>query len=431
MNNSILKKIKKHKRKFFYLGVIVYAIAISPAVLIGGLLVYWDIEPPPNYSYDPILQLEHWTAVPAGDDINRQHKSNTDMIFYDGYFYLINAETKWHLEDTDGRLRIRRSVDAKNWEIVEDIIMPGIDVRDPKFANVSDRLYLYFLPNWHFDPGPNTTYYTYSDDGLNWQNPVEMKVNITYEYDNGTVGNKITGGWNFWRPKTPDNVNWYVIATGRKYSEATTLHDYDVSETISILLKSTDGENWTEVSEILTRWGNAEVCMDFLPNGEILSTHRVSTMGIEGYAFGTPHGGTIIATSYNNYKNWSFMPDFQTRLDGATLFKLNGRIFATGRNHLGPSDDIGNHLSVKRTSFYEIKADRLVWLFDLPSNGDTAYTGVVIKDGWVYTCYYTCPINKNYPWILGICFFTKTEIKMARVNATGLLNYADKIIGEI
>ncbi|MBD3194762.1 MAG: hypothetical protein GF317_06890 [Candidatus Lokiarchaeota archaeon] len=423
----------RYKKILKYIAILLFIIIISPVALIGGLLVYWDIRPGPSYTYDPILDLETWVAVPSGDDINYQHKSNTDMTYSGGYFYLINQESKWHLEHKQGKLVIRRSLDAKHWEPIHKIQLPNTDVRDPKFANISGRLYVYFLPNYFFDPGPNTTYYTYTDDGVNWAPPKEMKVNVTFRYDNGTVQDKIVGGWNFWRPKTFDGTDWYVMATGRKYQTSSTLHDYDVSNTISVLLKSTDGENWTEVSEVLTRWGNAEVCLEFLPDGKLLSTHRVGSMStIEGYAFGNPHGGTILATSYNNYKNWSFMPDLQTRFDGATLFPLDGRsrIFGVGRNHLGPRTDMGNHLTEKRTAFYEVRSDKMIHLFDLPSHGDTAYTGVVVRNGWIYASYYTCPVGRgDFPWIMGIGFRTKTEIHIAKVNATGLLTYANKLGG--
>lgn len=423
-----------NKKKIFkIIIIIIYAIVISPIASFGAWIIYNDIRSPPNYVYDPILQLEHWTVVESGNDPTRQHNSNTDLIYYNNSFYLIHAQTKWHLEDTNGALVIRKSPDATkgSWKEVARITVPKTDVRDPKFANIGGRLFVYFLPNYYFDPGPNTTFYTYSDDGFKTFAPVkELKVNITYHYSNGTIKHVITGGWNFWRPKTNDNITWYVLASGRKSDKPiTTVHDADVTGTMTILLKSTDGFNWTEVSEVYTRWGNGEACLEFLPNGEMRTTHRVGSMGLPGYALGNPHACTMIGTSFNNFKNWSFAPDFQTRLDGATLFRLNGRIFAVGRNHLGPRVDMGNHFDTKRTAFYEVKKDRLIHLFDVPSNGDTAYTGVVIKDGWVYTSYYTNPIDKDYAWFVGLALLPKSVIRIVRVNATGLLLYADKVGG--
>lgn len=426
---NLLEKASRNKKKIIRtVIIIIFTIVISPIAYLGAWIVYMDLRPAPNYTYDPMLQLTHWTVVDTGGVTGKTHNSNTDMIFYNNYYYLVFQQSKWHIQDTDGSLVVIRSSDASegSWEEIHRITLPNTDVRDPKFANISDRLFIYFLPNYRFDPAPNTTYYLYSDDGLNFTPPQELEVNVTYTYDMGIKENVTTAGWNLWRPKTPDNINWYVIASGRKYKEDPgSVGDADVTGTMTILLKTQNGLNWTEVSEVYTTHGNGETCLEFLPSGEIISTHRVGSMGLPGYAFGNPQGGTVIGTSYNTFQNWSFAVDFQTRLDGSTLFTLDGRIFAVGRNHLGPRSDMGNHFAVKRTAFYEIKSDRLIHLFDLPSNGDTAYTGVVVKDGWVYACYYTNPINKNYAWFVGQIFLVKSDIRMARVNATGLLTFAD------
>jgi len=426
---TIFSKAKRNKKKIAKtIIIIIFTIVISPIAYLGAWIVYMDLRPAPKYIYDPMLQLTHWTVVDTGKDPAKNHNSNTDLIYYNNSFYLVFQQSKWHIQDTNGALVIQKSPDATpgSWEEIHRIALPHTDVRDPKFANISNRLFVYFLPNYRFDPAPNTTYYLYSNDSLTFTPPQELQVNVTYTYDNGTKEAVTTAGWNFWRPKTYDNVDWYVLASGRKYKQDPgSVGDADVTGTMTILLKTQDGFNWTEVSEVYTTHGNGEACLEFLTSGKVITTHRVGSMGLPGYAFGNPHGATVIGTSYNNLQNWSFAVEFQTRLDGSTLFRLDGRIFAVGRNHLGPRPDMGNHFAVKRTAFYEVKSDRLIHLFDLPSNGDTAYTGVVIKDGWVYASYYTNPINKNYAWFVGQIFLTKSNIRIARVNATGLLAFAD------
>jgi len=393
-------------------------IFLFPVLLVSILTIYWDIRRPPSFETDPVLKLDHWVAVPAGDDLRTQHNSNTDMIYYRGSFFLIHAQTKWHLEDKKGALVVQKSDDARNWHEVARITVPDTDVRDPKFAIIHGRLFLYFLPNLHFDPLPRTTFWSVSDDGTNWQKPQEL-VTVTSIYRVDGEPKRVTsGGWNLWRPKTRDGETWYVVAAGRKpmYRNITT-----------ILIKTQDGLNWEEVSEVYSQHGNGEPTMEFMPDGSIISTLRCGSLGTGGYQFGNPTGNTIIATSSPPYEQWSYAHSFITRLDGATLFPINGRIFAVGRNHLGPRFDLGNHLTTKRTAFYEVKRDRLVHLFDLPSNGDTAYTGVVVRGDDIYTSYYTPPIHKDYPWILAICFKPKTEIRIAKVSASGLLKYADSV----
>lgn len=391
---------------------------LAPVLLVSLLAIYWDLRSPPAFDTDPILKLDHWAAVPAGNDPRKQHKSNTDMIHYKGSFFLIHAQTKWHLEDKNGALIVQKSNDTKNWQEVARLTVPDTDVRDPKFAIIQGRLFLYFLPNLYFDPLPQTTFWSVSDDGITWQKPQELVTVTSIHRVNGQPKKVTSGGWDLWRPKTNDNKTWYVVAFGKKPTH---------QNTISILIKTQDGRNWEEVSEVYSAHDNAEPTMEFLPDGGIIATLRCGSLGTTGYQFGNPTGNTVIAVSSPPYKQWSYAHSFITRLDGATLFPLGGRIFAVGRNHLGPRLDLGNHMATKRTAFYEVTRDRLVHLFDLPSNGDTAYTGVVVRGDDIYTSYYTPPIDKEYPWVFAICFKPRTEIRIAKVSAAGLLKYADTV----
>lgn len=410
---------------------------LFPVLFISTLTIYWQLRTPPSFDVDPVLKLETWTAVPPGDNIRTQHNANTDLIFYDGYFYLIHAQSKWHLEDKNGALLVKRSIDAREWETVAKITVPDTDVRDPKFAIIRDRLFVYFLPNRHFDPEPETTYFTSSDDGVIWDVPRELDtISVTNYYPDGTSEKVTSGGWNLWRPKSFDNETWYVMASGKKYAEDVPfnyggrIEGYQVEEEgkahMIILIKTNDGVSWEEVSDVYVAKGVFEPCLEFTPEGKIISTIRSSSLGTGGYAFGNPTANTIIAVSEYPYTYWECFHSFITRLDGATLFELDGRIFAAGRNHLGPRFDMGNNVAKKRTAFFEVKENGLLFLFDLPSNGDTSYTGVAERGDDIYVSYYTCPINKDYPWVLGVCFLPKTEIRMAKLSASGLLDFADK-----
>ena len=423
----LYKPIRNFKGRLIRCGkkvmVVVFALIISLVTLLGTFIVYWTARIPPSYEVDPILQLQTWTAIPPGDDITKQHKSNTDLFYWNGEFYVAYQSSKWHLQDLNGEIVVAKSSDASegSWEEVATIKGPGHnDVRDPLIQDIGGMLFLYFLPNFQFDPEPNATYYCSSLDGENWSNPVEIYVNTSL-----SSGWELENGWIFGRqePLTLDNITWYTMASGEKDDKW-----------VTILVETQDGINWKEVSVVYDTYGSGEACMEFLPSGEIIATLRVSAMSSwTGYEFGTPHAGTIIATSCDNRTGWSYSPDFQTRMDGGKMFTLENRsrIFIAGRNHLGPRIDLGNHVSRKRTAIYEVLPDRLIHLFDLPSDGDTAYTGVVINEGNVYVSYYTCPINHDLPWIIGITMLTKTEIRIARFSTTGLLQYATNIRGEL
>ncbi len=395
-------------------AISVVAIILSLWVFIGALFVWWNIREPPSFAADPRLELSTWTAIPPGNSLRTQHNSNTDLIYFRGSFLLVHAQTLWHLEDTNGALLVQRSEDAKSWQEIARITVPDTDVRDPKLAVIHGRLFLYFLPNERFDPSPRTTFWSVSDDGVAWQEPQELGGIRIRQTENGKKDFVPTKGWNLWRPKSQDGESWYVMASGSKP---------DYPNTVTVLLKSMDGIVWEEVSEVYTAYANGEPEMEFLPDGRIIAVLRCGGMGTPGYEFGNATANTIIATSVPPYQDWSYGHSFITRLDGSTLFTVGDRLFAAGRNHLGPRRDLGSHLSVKRTAIYEVKRDRLLFICNLPSNGDTAYTGVVVRGDDVFVSYYTCPIDREYPWIVGICFQPRTEIRMARLSASGLVSY--------
>ncbi|TXT66331.1 MAG: conserved membrane protein of unknown function [Promethearchaeota archaeon] len=400
--------------------VFIFALVISLTSLLGVMLSYYYTRPAPEFESPPFVGLNTWTAIPSGDQLEKHHKSNTELLYYNNSFWMVYQNSKWHLEDKNGELVVAWSPNALEgtWQTVARIKVPGYDVRDPLLTVINDTMFIYFLPNQQFDPEPEVTFWCKSKDGIIWTIPKLVTVNVSY--GDGTWGSEWE--WCFGRtePITKDNITWYVMASGfKKFLRAQT-----------ILLETNDGINWKEVSVVydafyFEHYQGSEACLEFLPSGELISTIRVASMSDwTGYIFGTPHAGTIIAKSYDNLTKWSHSPDFQTRLDGARLFTVNNRTFAVGRNHLGPGL-IGNHVGRKRTAVYEVKENRLIHLFDLPSNGDTAYTGVSVVNGIVYVSYYTNPIGHDLPWIVGLAFFSASEIRIAAFSAQGLVLYAN------
>ena len=51
---------------------------------------------------------------------------------------------------------------------------------------------------------------------------------------------------------------------------------------------------------------------------------------------------------------------------------------------------------------------------DLPSDGDTAYVGLVVDGDTAYASYYTSPINHDYVWILGM--LSPSEVRLAKID---------------
>jgi hypothetical protein len=120
-----------------------------------------------------------------------------------------------------------------------------------------------------------------------------------------------------------------------------------------------------------------------------------------------------------------------TRLDGPYLFTYHDRVYAVGRyqpdlGHSGPLTAQGSILARKRTSLFEVRTDGLVYLSDLPSAGDTSYSGVVIVGDTAYISYYTSPIDRDYAWLLGM--LSPSSVRMVKVDLTALETLANQAL---
>lgn len=359
-------------------------LGISLLVLIcifSGFVVYWFLRP--NTSFiNKQLNVETWDVINDGS-----HNSNTDLILWKGSFFLIYASSPLHWGTSASKLVIKKSIDGELWETVTELNAPGEDIRDPKFAIINDKLFLYALKNAGIIAAPYTTVYSVSNDGETWE---EWK-DINYP------------GWLFWRPKTFDGLNWYMPAYWHEHGG-------------SALFKSTDGINWHKVSDIYHGDANDETAIEFLPDGRIICTARLE--GLSAYSiFGDITASTLIAVSDHPYTNWTYSKSYVTRLDGPYLFSYSEKTYAIGRfepESKGVFSQLGSFFCKKKTALFLLEEDQLVYLSDLPSAGDTSYVGLVMKDGLLYATYYSSDITKDFVWLMGQ--LSPSNIRMARIN---------------
>lgn len=373
----------------------IWAIVLFIAVLVLTVAIpalYWKYRPLSDIDVAPSLKLETWTAVPAD-----AHHSNTDLIKYHGQYLLAHATSPWHFASTKCKLVVRSSQDGKNWKVLSEIRVPGEDVRDPKFAIIGDKLLLYFLNNKTFDPEPYDTSLCVSDDAINWSTPKKLSVT----------------GWLLWRPKTIDGITFYVPAYWHQHGKV-------------MLFRSTDGVNWTEVGPVYSGGKIDEPDISFRPDGTMIMTDRVEVdPNFWGYH---PKGHTLIGVASSPYTEWKLSRSYETRLDGPCLFQIGERTYALGRRHVGGSSHMGSVWGRKRTSLYLVLPDRLVFLSDLPSNGDTSYGGIVIDGNDILASYYTSPVGRDYIWFLGM--LSDSPIEMARFKVADLEKLADSKLAE-
>ena len=349
------------------------------AAILGIGRVAALVAPGRRPQVDRKVVLETWKAVADGT-----HNSNTDLTWWNGFFYLCHQTSPYHPGSSRSRLLLWRSKDARAWEKVTEFKAPRGEYRDPKFGTISDRLFIYALPNLTFMAEPVTTVFTYSADGKAWA-PME-EINHP--------------GWLFWRPKTLDGETWYVTAYWSQHGK-------------SALFKSGDGVAWTTVSTVYEGERNDETDFEFLPDARMLATARLE---VDGGWLGDEGGATLLAVASPPYESWSYSRSSVTRLDGPCLFPYNGRVYAVGRHQasFAPFARQGGILAKKRTSLYLVEETRLVHLTDLPSAGDTSYAGIVTRGDELYVSYYTSRIKEDPTWVVGM--FSSSDIRMARIS---------------
>ncbi len=325
--------------------------------------------------------MKTWVVTDDG-----KHNAFTDLLFWHDSFWLIYVSSPSHFASKKSRLVLLRSSDAQTWHEVQKFDGNGEDIRDPKLAVIQGQMFLYALLNQKFDPEPYKTIAAHSPDGLSWSPFREVAPS----------------GWLMGRPVTSDNQIWYAPAHRLDHGTA-------------VLLKSTDGVNWSIQSQIFDgREERAdETAIQFLQDGRLIAVTRLEA---GSSLFGSPQAGTLISVAASPFTAWTQITKSRvTRLDGPTLFRVGDQVYAVGRSQpkvSAPFQGLGSAFSQKKTALFLVQenAAGLIHLTDLPSCGDTSYAGVAIADGKVFISYYTNDPRKDYPWLWGMLLPTRIQI---------------------
>jgi hypothetical protein len=356
----------------------------APFVCLGVVVVSGFILPRNGSRSNPALEMETWDVVSG-----RLHHSNTDLTWFQGRFLLVHATSPYHFGTPSCKLVVRASADARRWEVLAEIDRPGEDIRDPKFAVIGDRLFLYVLLNVKEDPQPYTTMVTVSQDGATWT-PL---TGIGHD------------GWLFWRPRTPDGLTWYCPAYWHHFNR-------------TALFRSSDGLHWEQVSTIAEGGVVNETCLAFLEDGVAITAGRMEySKEMLHLITGHARCSTLLSRAAPPYDRFEVLAETRlTRLDGPVLFAHRGRVYAVGRSqphHGRLLTRPGAVLARKRTSLYVVADGGLRFISDLPSGGDTSYAGVLLRDGYLYISYYTSDIRRDFMWLIGM--MEPTAVRMARI----------------
>jgi hypothetical protein len=365
-----LNKVKRIAR---FIGIAMLALIV---ILVATGISWTAIQLPK--AVDPNLVVENWTAVSNG-----AHNAFTDLIRWNNDFYLAYRSAPSHIS-FQSKIVVQRSADAKTWTTLAELPYRGEDIRDPKLAVIKSQLFLYSLKNVDPMAEPYGTVFSSSPGGQSWQPWQDVQP-----------------GWLFWQPQSYDNKTWYVAAYSTKQDQVA-------------LFQTQDGRNWSKVSVISSGERQSETAITFTADGKLIGVIR-----LEGEGDLLP--ATLIVTSIYPFQQWTSMRSQVTRLDGPSIFSYQGLVFAIGRSE--PAGGLvfgeqGGLFNKKRTSLYQVTAGGLKKMTDLPGDGDTSYTAIVIYGNEAFVSYYTNDTSLDLPWLLGM--FSSANIQIAKLNLPNL-----------
>ena len=342
------------------------------------------------------------------------HSENTEMIRLGKRILLMfRGGEEGQIGSARARLEIFESRDrGKTFALLSEVNasnLPGDrDIRDPKFVQMGDSLFLYAisrLPGFHYrDLGGQawTVRSESSDGGRTWTPPVRTYADVT---------NGAETFWGFWRYTTRK----YKAAGKRKQTlYATGYTDFDMAVGF---FASDDGVVWEKRSTIIDAYDDvpSEAELQFFgKNGETaVALVRLDNQDI------LADGQTAICTSQDPFTVWECGRRIEQRLDGPTWIVREDqgqqRSFVFARKHLP--------CTFKRTAVYELRGDlsdpqapiEVCEIQEVKSSGDTAYTSLAPLDRDRYLlAWYSSPVDQELPWFQGIS--SPSDIWLADVD---------------
>ena len=158
------------------------------------------------------------------------------IVFWKGQYYIAFRSAFGHgSEYASGKIMMLQSTQLEEWTASTVIDQQGIDWGEALLLPTDDRLFMYIVTEY-----PTTTsFMTHSDDGITWAPPQPIYLS----------------GYSFSTPVTHKGVHYAAADKGHVE-----------------LLKSTNGSDWTRVSDIVDN--GTETALVFLEDDSLVAVIR-------------------------------------------------------------------------------------------------------------------------------------------------------------
>jgi hypothetical protein len=301
----------------------------------------------------PTIQVDSLRCVYS--DVN--HNAFTDLVEFQGAFYLsFRSNPVSHLAHPGTLVHILKSADGVDWTEVYSFETPGKDLRDPHFVVLNDQLFAYsgfaFLEDVQ-NIGRQFGYGVSSSDGEHWSEPTPL---------GGTDGRFV------WSAVEHEGKAYIGTCRKRDFDPESGPHAKDLAYQWS-LMESEDGLTFRQTLDF-PQDGGVETGFLFEDDGTVLAIIRI--VGPR------PHHA-VFWRAQPPYTEWTHTV-LHRFIGGPMLMKWGNRYLVGGRRFDGDQTS-GTDESNTSVGWLEGlgpgETPHLVEGIDLPSGGDTSYTGFV------------------------------------------------------
>lgn len=314
--------------------------------------------------------------------------NNLDVIRHEGRTYLAWRTGPDHYASDKTALYVISTVDEKTWTF-ENKVTAGFDLREPRLFSFNDSLFLY-LARLGNDPN------RFEPKGMSYVEKRDGKWGALTDFGAPTFIP--------WRAKS-ERGKPYLVA----YDRGEQIYAPTGIEISVHLFTTTDGRAWNDLG-VVSRGGGSETDFAIGDDNTFFAVTRNELGDATGFGSKVCRGKDVAWTCKNDPRKY----------DSPLMFWHDGEAYLIARRHLSPTgnydlaeirdrpqlerwfkNQVDYKVWPKRCSLwrYVQSEDRIAFVLDLPSRGDTCFPAVIREGNDVIVYNYSSPIDgPDLPW---------------------------------
>lgn len=310
-----------------------------------------------NMSAQTDYSSKIWDAAP--------HNAFPDIRYYDGYFYIVFRESNMHVHKTaadDGKIRVLRSFDGKNWISIQLLEKPGFDLRDPMLEITSDNRLMLLMGGSVYDKTTLTgahTHVSFLENGR-FTGPVPVRYSADVD----------------------SSHNWLWSVTWNNGIGYGVVYQFEPNKPNKLMLvKTGNAVDYSLVANLEVAGRTSESKAVFVNDNEMIMVIRRD---------GDPKTG-VFGKSRKPFTDWTFK-EMDIQLGGPHLIRFSKDLWLLSTRSFTGENPLYTGIYLLNTNGETKK------LFQFPEDGragDCSYPGMEIHNGNLYVCYYSSHDGKT------------------------------------